>query len=217
VQGRSKIIHFWHSGEEALPSCLTCVGPQRPPDQRVLRPNASPEGARQEALFYDRLASQEGRPRSILTNGLGDFWDEADNLEWVRTLALDTMRETPHLTWLLLTRNPANILGRLRSALVHAGRRSVRQKAGQPDNPEALIHWLEAWLEGSPPPNVSLGTTTAEPGTPSLRILDLLNVPAATHFLCCDLGCPRELAGLSAPCRPVPQSLNGLSQAQGQG
>ncbi len=215
VQGRSKVIHFWRSGGEHLPSCLSCVGPQELLEQRPLRPEPSPQGARQEALFYDRLAFQEGRPRSILTNGFGDFWDERDGLQWVRVLALDTIRETPHLKWLLLTRNPASILERLRSALVHAGQRCIRNEAGKPRDPEALTFWLKAWLEGSPPPNVSLGTTTAEPGTPALRVMDLLSVPAAAHFLCCDLGCPRELAGLSAPCRPLPLGVNALAQPQG--
>lgn len=216
VQGRSKVIHFWRSGGEYLPTCLKCVGAQELLEQRPLRPDASPEGARQEALFYDRLAFQEGHPRRILTNGLSDFWDGGDGFEWTRVLALDTMRETPHLKWLLLTRKPASILERLRSALVHASQRCIRKEAGKPRDPEALSLWLRAWLEGSPPPNISLGTTTAEPGTPALRVMDLLGVPAVGHFLCCDLGCPRELAGLSVPCRPLSPAVSALFPAQGQ-
>lgn len=60
-------------------------------------------------LAWDRKAAASGEPWFVFSNSLSDVFDNQVPPEWRRDL-FDLIRATPHLTWLLLTKRPQNIV-----------------------------------------------------------------------------------------------------------
>lgn len=60
-------------------------------------------------LAWDRQAAKDGTRPFVFCSSLADVFDNAVDREWRRDL-FDLIRATPHLTWLLLTKRPQNIL-----------------------------------------------------------------------------------------------------------
>lgn len=67
------------------------------------------EGNWRKPLIWNREAGLSGKPRFVFCSSLADVFDNAVPAEWRRDL-FDLIRATPHLTWLLLTKRPGNIL-----------------------------------------------------------------------------------------------------------
>lgn len=64
----------------------------------------------QEAFEHNcRLVGDVANPRFVFCASLADVFDNAVPPEWRRDL-FDLIRATPHLTWLLLTKRPGNIV-----------------------------------------------------------------------------------------------------------
>ena len=168
-------------GDEALPPWAT-------PPLHQLRLGT----ARYEALCLEHQGIAEGSTIRIFTNSLNEFWEDAWELDWARRIALDTMRETPHLSWMILTRRPDLIMGMLQTVLDQV---RIEQFATPGGSGQPFIQWLQNWQEGYPPHNVWLGTTSEGPAGAEERLRSLLKVPAALHFLSPDLCCPRTLHG----------------------
>jgi len=125
---------------------------------------------------------------------MSEFWEDQQELDGPRRAALETMRETPHLAWMVLTKRPEEILGLLQRIL-----NLVLAEEGRQPTPAGhqFVHWLHDWLGGNPPKNIWLGTTIEEAEGAERRIKALLKVPAAVRFLSCDLCCPRTSTGCS--------------------
>ena len=125
---------------------------------------------------------------------MSEFWEDQLELDGPRRAALETMRETPHLAWMVLTKRPEEIQGLLQrilnQALAEEGHRPS-PAGGQ------FMHWLHEWLGGNPPKNIWLSTTIEEAEGAECRIKALLKVPAAVRFLSCDLCCPWTNMGCS--------------------
>lgn len=58
---------------------------------------------------WNRAAAKGGKPHLVFCSSLADVFDNAVPTEWRRDL-FDLIRATPHLTWMLLTKRPGNIL-----------------------------------------------------------------------------------------------------------
>lgn len=56
---------------------------------------------------WDRLAAQTGRRTTVFCLSLGDIWDNAVDPLW-RRQAMQVMEQTPHLTYLLLSKRIGN-------------------------------------------------------------------------------------------------------------
>lgn len=143
--------------------------------------------AREEAMRYQRRAAQEGRRFRVFTNSMSDFFEDRRDLDEPRLLALQVMRETPDLDWLILTKRPERIVDGLHRACVDAE---------PPPRHPAFFRWLKAWLDGEAPANVWLGTTVEDQARADQRVPALLRAPAAVRFLSCEplLG-PVDLTG----------------------
>jgi protein gp37 len=106
---------------------------------------------------------------------LCDWLDEEIPTAWLaRFLAL--IHETPDLTWLLLTKRPANFRQRLKA---------VRNWALQESNYN-LHRFVHQWLDRADipsPSNVWVGTSVEDQIWADARIPDLLDIPAAGRFL----------------------------------
>jgi len=191
-------LNFWQGWEDDEPTCRRSRqlhGPLRFGTRRQFA--STPD----EALSFEELAAGTGGGFKVYTNSMGDFWDARLEVEEARHVALNTMRQTPHLTWMVLTRHPERILSQLQAALQQATERYART----PTEPGRLfIQWLSSWLDGGAPENIWLGTTMEEPEGASRRVADLLNVPAAKRFLSCNLCCPRLLYGPEFGCGEAP-------------
>ena len=194
-------IEFWRSRPSLAEACGAATGgyPEPAAGEEPLPSWATPPlhqlrlgTARYEALCLEHQGIAEGSSIRIFTNSLNEFWEDAWELDWARRIALDTMRETPHLSWMLLTRRPEVIRSMLQTVLDQA---RIEQFATPGGAGPPGLQWLQNWQDGYPPPNVWLGTTSEGPPGAEARLRALLRVPAALHFLAPDLCCPRTLHG----------------------
>jgi len=128
-------------------------------------------------LSWDRKAKLAGTRPRVFCSSLSDVFDEEVSDVW-RLELFHLIRSTPNLDWLLLTKRPQNIKRHL-SAAIDAFVRT-------PDVPMETVDWLQAWVDGTPPPNVWLGTTVENQEAADVRIPLLLSVPAAVRFLSCE-------------------------------
>lgn len=117
------------------------------------------------------------RPR-VFINSMSDFFEDRRDLDEVRLMALDAMRQAPEVDFLLLTKRPEKILELLRRAL---------QQETDARGVTELHDWLANCAIGSPAPrNIWLGTTVENQEAADQRIPELLKVPAAVRFLSCE-------------------------------
>ena len=184
-------VDFWRSCMKATTACATCAEAGRRQSPRGLRVLA----ARAEALGYEARAVEEGREFRIFTNSMSEFWEDLQVLDGPRRAALETMRETPHLAWMLLTQQPDAILGLLQRAHNQA---QVEQSLRPSESGQHFVQWLQNWLGGEAPKNLWLGTTVEDPDFAGARVKGLLKVPAAMRFLSSDLCSPRTVLGDSS-------------------
>ena len=66
------------------------------------------EANRRKPLAWDRKAAKDGTRPFVFCSSLADVFDSDVPPEW-RADLFDTIRRTPHLVWLLLTKRPGNI------------------------------------------------------------------------------------------------------------
>lgn len=90
--------------------------------------------------------------------------------------ALDVIRRTTHLRWLLLTKRPELFPGTINSLV-------ERQEWEDEDNASEFGFWLHAWNCGNPPDNVAIGTSVEDQQRADERIPALLRIPARYRFL----------------------------------
>lgn len=186
-------VNFWWGCTKVSPACANCYAegvdsrfhvPKGGLPEERLAPHWGPDAPRlvrlsaaaKEAMRYERRAVADGRRFRVFTNSMSDFFEARKDLTLARLEALDVIRQTPHLDWLILTKRPEHILESLRECLVP----SYRQERYD------LNGWLEAWFAGNPPANVWLGTTVEDQPRANERIPALLRVPAAVRFLSCE-------------------------------
>ena len=106
---------------------------------------------------WNRQAGQAGTRSRVFCASLADVFDNHKSIlpEW-RQRKWETIKETPHLDWLLVTKRPQNITRFL----------------------------PEDWGDGYP--NVWIGVTAENQTELNRRLPILLSVPAKVHFLSCE-------------------------------
>lgn len=121
---------------------------------------------RRHATFF----AEHGRRQRVFSASLSDWLDNEVPIEWLAGL-LETVRTTPNLDWLLLTKRVGNWRKRLEAA-----RDSVHGSS-------PLYDWLDDWLGGAAPANVWLGITVVNQAEADRDIPKLLDLPARLRFL----------------------------------
>lgn len=117
----------------------------------------------QEALEHNcSLVGEVAPPRFVFCASLADVFDNAVPPEWRRDL-FDLIRATPHLTWLLLTKRPGNIVKLFADTL-----------APQADKRDAALR--EAW-----PKNAAIGCTVVNQAEADRDVPKLLAAKAALN------------------------------------
>lgn len=109
------------------------------------------------------------RPRVFPS--LCDWLDEEAPIEWLARF-LQLIHDTPNLDWLLLTKRPENWGHRV--AYATAYNLAARLPSGK---------WGKAWMDGTHPVNVWIGTSVEDQTRADERIVDLLHIPARRRFL----------------------------------
>jgi protein gp37 len=105
---------------------------------------------------WNRKAKRLGRRYRVFCASMADVFENRPELEASRARLWQTIRDTPRLDWLLLTKRPQMIQRYLPA------------------------DWGDGW------PNVRLGTTVENQAEADRRIPHLLAVPAAVRFLSCE-------------------------------
>lgn len=123
---------------------------------------------RQAAAFQ----AQHGRRRRVFCASLADVFDNEVPTEW-RADLLATIGACEHLDWLLLTKRVGNVARLLREAAEFAHAHGM----------SAVAHWITAWVDGEPPPNVWLGATVVNQAEVDRDIPKLLSTPARVRFV----------------------------------
>lgn len=113
------------------------------------------------------------RPR-VFCSSLADWLDDEVPIDWLADL-MRLICETPNLDWLLLTKRPENFASRMRKAYMEACCGSL-----EADN------MMGEWEDGTPPPNVWIGTTVEDQQRADERIPLMLSIPARVRFLSCE-------------------------------
>lgn len=132
------------------------------------------EGHWNEPLRWARtMPAKLGRRPRVFCASMGDWLDlDAPLDQFVRLL--DTIRRTPELDWLLLSKRIGN--WRKRVAEAHG-------YCAWADDSAAFAAWVEAWLRGDPPANVWLGATVVDQAEADRDVPKLLLTPARVRFL----------------------------------
>jgi protein gp37 len=185
-------INFWSGCTKVSPACNHCYAEtmaKRNPKTFGKWGSGKPrsphlEGARAScfkwnknvAAVCDRRTSR--RPR-VFVNSMSDWLDDEISHEWLAHL-LETIRLCPNLDFLLLTKRPENFHKLLDRAQNPFG--GTRSGGDPPD----FVKWVLDWLDGSPPPNVWIGTTVENQECAATRIPLLLKIPARIRFLSCE-------------------------------
>lgn len=138
----------WMGCDQVSPGCAHCYMFR---EQRMYG-NDPALVRRSKTKFTDPLKWRE--PRRVFTCSWSDFFHPAADM-W-RPEAWDIIRQTPHLTYQILTKRPAGVLDRL-----------------PPD-------WGDGW------PHVWLGVSVENQRWANERIPLLVQIPAAVRFLSCE-------------------------------
>lgn len=122
-----------------------------------------------DPMKWDRDARKQGRTTTVFPS-LCDIFDAEVPIGWLADF-LEIVHDTPHLTWLLLTKRPEHAMDRMR-------------EAAESYMPGAYFKpWIADWLDGRPPNGVWIGASVEDQTRADERIPELLNIPAAGRFL----------------------------------
>jgi protein gp37 len=167
IQWADHTFNPWRGCTKVSPGCTNCyaeslshrnpavLGEWGPNGKRVV----AAESAWREPIKWDKAANRDGVRRRVFCASLADVFEDRDELRGPRSRLAETIKATPHLDWLLLTKRPENI-GRLGT--------------------EAF-----GWdvTRFGMPLNVWLGTSTEDQARADSRFPLLRQTPATVHFL----------------------------------
>lgn len=124
-------------------------------------------------LKWNRDAALLGVKKRVFCASMADVFEDHKQVRESRLRLMGLIAQTPNLNWQLLTKRPENIMRLLWDCFAIA----------PADHPALLM--LHAWVDGTPPPNVWMGTTVENQKAED-RIPHLLAAPAVIHFLSCE-------------------------------
>jgi len=190
-------INFWWGCTKVSPGCAHCyaeslsyrfgddIWGKGKPRRKIKGAVAMAEKLNRQYLERNPEPHQgiEQRPR-VFCSSMADWLDPEVPIEWLAEM-LDTIRRTPHLDWLLLTKRPELWRELIESAMLSLKLNSTPEKGRYGDGWE-LYDWLGNWNCGDAPQNVWIGTSVEDQKRADERIPALLEIPAKVRFLSCE-------------------------------
>jgi protein gp37 len=177
-------INHWWGCTKVSPGCLNCYaegldsrfhggehwGKGSPRKPRL-------EAARKEALALNHKAQKDGTRYRVFANSMNDWLDPEVPIEWLAFM-LETIRCTPNLDWLLLTKRPE--LWRERMQAVN---RHLYYSTEKSQSACDTYNWLANWeMADNGPENVWIGTSVEDQTRANERHKHLMNIPARVLF-----------------------------------
>ncbi len=149
----------WRGCQNVSPACARCYA-ERIDKRAGLGAAWGPHGTRRrtspaywrQPLRWQAEAARTGQPRRVFASHLSDVFDNRADAGW-RADLWQLVRDTPALTWMVLTKRPQNIAPML-----------------PPD-------WGGGWA------NVWLGVTAEDQAEAARRLPGLLAIPAAVRWI----------------------------------
>jgi protein gp37 len=178
----------WRGCTKVSPGCTHCYALTMSKRNPAVLGEWGPNGTRpvgnaaylRQPYKWNKAAQKAGERRRVFCGSLMDWLEDRPDLDEPRANLMKTISETPHLDWLLLTKRSENWHNLLQRAYgVAAGENG--DELGEP-----VMSWLSAWLHGSYPPNVWVGTSVENQQRADERIPLLLDIPARVRFLSCE-------------------------------
>lgn len=172
-------VNFWEGCTKVSPACDHCYAERKnkwlrrgqnwgPGAPRQLYSTA-PATVRSWQRNAPKFRAAHGRDRRVFVNSTSDWLDNEVPIEWLITL-LDTMRNSPDVTFLLLSKRIGNWRKRLEEAWTAC-------------HGPGLSTWLGAWLDGAAPANVWVMATVVTQEEADRDVVKLLAVPARVRGL----------------------------------
>lgn len=140
-----------------------------------------------EPLRWERKAAVSGEPWRVFCSSMADVFEDApgalgEQMTSERSRLWALIEATPHLTWMLLTKRPQNVLRMVPPTWLGAPDWSM--PGITEDNLEAALLDVARNGPGDPwPSNVWVGTTVENQRYADLRIPQLVAVPAPVRFV----------------------------------
>lgn len=171
-------INFWWGCTKVSPGCANCYaeGISKRFGDDIWgkgKPRKKIASASAEAYKLNRKAAKSGIRLRVFGSSMGDWLDPEVPVDWLAEM-LETIRQTPHLDWLLLTKRISYEWMRF-YALAHY--------LSVVDETDDLLRWVRDWVNGAPPENVWVGVSVENQESADSRIPWLLRLPAAVRFL----------------------------------
>lgn len=187
IEWADSTLNIWEGCQETgSPACVGCYARARKlryaPKGTTEAPNWGPRAPRREVKSWpatlrkiSRLAAAAftaGRtePWFVFVNSLSDFWDNQADPAW-RAAALTEFAKHPHLTFLLLTKRPQNILKMWTHIIWRAHVDGAEPEGLQPTDEQLLAHF--EW-----PKNVAIGCTVVTQAEADRDVPHLLHAKA---------------------------------------
>ncbi|MGH9769098.1 MAG: DUF5131 family protein, partial [Blastocatellia bacterium] len=159
----------WLGCSKVSPACTNCYAEAWAKRSGLVKWGDGAERRRtseanwKEPLKWNEQARREGVRRRVFCASLADvFEDRGELVQWRNDLFV-MIEKTPYLDWLLLTKRPHNVLPKLEA---------IRK------------HWLADKLPLFD--NIWIGATVENQEMADKRIPELIQIPAAIHFLSCE-------------------------------
>jgi protein gp37 len=136
-----------------------------------------------EPRKWNKKAEKTGVRTRVFAGSMCDWLDPTIPAHWLADFLI-LIAETPHLNWLLLTKRIELWKSRIEEARTQLQTTRPSDASGTPhDVAEGMCN---AWLNGTPPSNIWLGTTVENQKQANKRIPELLKIPAKIRFLSCE-------------------------------
>lgn len=174
-----KAPYAWNRHGEWFGDCIWC-GYTGPNEDRIARC-----GRCSRADLYNHR-----KPR-VFSLSLGDWLDDEVPIEWLADM-LKVIHDCQNLTWLLLTKRPANWKSRLDACLDAPAK-------GQWSLGRQTAEFIDDWIKGIAPRNVHIGITAEDQFNYDRRLPHFLEIPATSRFL-----------SIEPMCGKIALSLNGI-------
>lgn len=178
VRGKESYLQLPHKWEKLAAQglfreCAVCGKREFRKWDRTIPPGGLSCCSTPDCLALPESETNQARPR-VFCLSFGDWLDQDVPIEWLAEL-LETIRMTPHLDWLLLTKRPENFNRRMKEAFIEASWKSHL----------ADFIWTWGAMKESPA-NVWVGTSVEDQTRADERIPELLKIPAHRRFLSCE-------------------------------